>query len=48
VGHGGPDHADTQGVIRRLVELYEGWGKPSEANRFRQLLSPETGGEGGG
>ncbi|MDH3284438.1 MAG: serine/threonine-protein kinase [Acidobacteriota bacterium] len=34
----GPDHPTTQGAIRRLVTLYETWGRPEEATRFRSLL----------
>jgi len=34
----GPDHAQTKKAIGNLVELYEAWGKPGEADRWRARL----------
>jgi len=34
----GPDHARTQAAVRRLISLYEAWGKPEKAAEYRSLL----------
>jgi eukaryotic-like serine/threonine-protein kinase len=34
----GPEHARTQKAVSNLVELYNAWGKPEEASRYRSLL----------
>ena len=33
-----PTHRDHRNALRALIELYESWGKPSEAARYRALL----------
>jgi tetratricopeptide (TPR) repeat protein/predicted Ser/Thr protein kinase len=39
----GDDHRDTQAAVRRLVELYEAWGKVPEATRFKGQLTAKEG-----
>ena len=34
----GPDHRRTQATLKRLVELYEAWGKPSKAAEYKELI----------
>jgi len=34
----GPDDHETQGVVRRLADLYKRWGRSVEAERFRGLI----------
>jgi len=34
----GPDHARTQAAVKRLISLYEAWGKPEKAAEYRSLL----------
>ena len=34
----GDDHRSTINSIRSLVRLYEAWGKPDEAAKWRKLL----------
>jgi len=36
----GPNSRQTQAAARRLIQLYEAWGKPSNAAIFRKLLAP--------
>ena len=31
----GPDHEAARGTARALVSLYEAWGRPDEADRYR-------------
>ena len=31
----GPDHPRNEGIRSRLAELYEAWGRPAEAARYR-------------
>lgn len=42
----GLEHPRTQELVQHLVTLYQGWNKPAEESRFRQLLSasPDEGG----
>ena len=37
----GAEHRSTLRVARTLAELYEEWGRPEEAAKYRALL-PET------
>lgn len=37
----GRDHPRTQAVLRRLVGLYDAWGKPDRADPYRAPVSPE-------
>ncbi len=34
----GTEHTRTVGAVERLVELYDSWGRPAEAARYRELL----------
>jgi non-specific serine/threonine protein kinase/serine/threonine-protein kinase len=34
----GPDHAQTKKAVGNLVELYDSWGKPADADRWRRRL----------
>jgi len=34
-----PSHGRTQAALRRVVEMYEGWGKSDKASEYRALLS---------
>ena len=45
----GPNAAGTRRSIERLIELYDAWGRPAEAARWREELSevPEDPGENG-
>jgi serine/threonine protein kinase/Tfp pilus assembly protein PilF len=36
----GDRHEWTQRAVRLLVDVYEGWGRPVEASRYRALLRP--------
>ena len=38
----GVQNETTQGIISRLVELYEAWGKEEEASKYRALLSSQN------
>ncbi len=38
----GAEHPRTQKMRERLVELYETWGKPDEAERYRTAPSPTS------
>ena len=37
----GETHPETHGCIHTLIELYDAWGKPDEAARYRAMLPPE-------
>jgi len=37
----GESHPETRGCILALIELYEDWGKPQEAQRYREMLPRE-------
>jgi hypothetical protein len=44
----GPDHPKTHLAIRRMVNLYEEWGRPDQAAEWRAKLAdaiPESGPE---
>jgi outer membrane protein assembly factor BamD (BamD/ComL family) len=34
----GQDHPRTQAALRRIVELYEAWGKPKQAAAYKAML----------
>jgi hypothetical protein len=34
----GLENSYTREVAGKLIGLYESWGRPAEANRYRQLL----------
>jgi hypothetical protein len=36
----GGSHPETRGCILAMVELYESWGKPQEAEKWRAQLPP--------
>ena len=36
----GLTHARTQAALRRLITLYEAWGKPDKAAEYKALLNP--------
>jgi serine/threonine protein kinase/tetratricopeptide (TPR) repeat protein len=36
----GPDHSRIERIHQRLVELYEAWGRPEEAARYRSGAGP--------
>jgi len=38
----GPDHYRTAQALYRLVDLYERWGKPEEARRWRDQITPKS------
>lgn len=40
--YAGMDHPQTQQLVARLISLYEDWGRPAEAQRFRELLVQES------
>ena len=35
----GPEDGRTREALQRVIELYEAWGKPEQADRYRALLS---------
>ena len=37
----GDAHRETRSVVERLVALYEAWGRPAEAARYRSRLTAE-------
>ena len=37
----GAEDRRTRTLLERLVELYEAWGKPEDAERYRALLAAE-------
>ncbi|RPJ34506.1 MAG: tetratricopeptide repeat protein, partial [Planctomycetaceae bacterium] len=39
--HLGESHPETRGCLLALVALYEAWGKPEEAEKWRAQLPPE-------
>ena len=36
----GDEHNDTKAAVRRLVELYEAWGKPDQAGVWKKQQPP--------
>ncbi len=42
----GPQHARTLAALRAVVDLYEKWDRPDEADRFRALLPAPTSASG--
>ena len=34
----GAEHVRTQDAVTRLVQLYEAWGAPEKAERYRELV----------
>ncbi len=38
----GESHPETRGSILALIQLYEAWGKPEEAEKWRAQLPPEA------
>jgi tetratricopeptide repeat protein len=36
----GDAHRDTVAAVRRLVELYDAWGRPAEASAWKKRLPP--------
>jgi len=36
----GDAHRDTQAAVRRLVELYEAWGRPTQVASWKKQLAP--------
>jgi tetratricopeptide (TPR) repeat protein len=41
-GNFGDNHPRTQVALRRLVDLYDAWGKPAKAKQYRAMLVPPT------
>ncbi len=37
----GPEHPHTSDSLNELVRLYESWGKPEEAQKWRAILPSE-------
>lgn len=37
----GAQHRITRGVLKEVIQLYEQWGKPDEAARWRDMESPD-------
>lgn len=37
----GKQHRITRGVLKEVIQLYEQWGKPDEAARWRDMESPD-------
>jgi serine/threonine protein kinase/tetratricopeptide (TPR) repeat protein len=38
----GDTHPETRGCILALIEMYEAWGKPEQAEKWRAQLPPES------
>ena len=38
VSRRGTENTRTKKVLRRVVEFYEAWGKPGQAEKYRELL----------
>jgi len=37
----GDEHTFTQNTLRRLIELYDAWGKPEKGTEYRAMLVEE-------
>jgi len=38
----GASHRRTVAALKRIIELYEAWGKPDKAEEYRALLKKEN------
>ena len=38
----GAAHSARRRALRRMIDLYEAWGKPDEAGRYRALVATPT------
>ena len=38
----GPEHTQTERVVRNLGELHDAWGRPEQADSWRAKLPPEN------